>query len=91
MGATDMLNKTIETSSNVFDTISTKYEEHIRIKAIEKVNEKLILHKLHIDDISTEDYEVMVSEEVSEIKKEYALNTAKIALGMFGLDMIFGL
>ena len=77
-------------AENIITDLSNKYDKHLRKQAIKKVDEKLLLHNLKIEDISEDDYEAMVSEAIIEIKKEYATNTAKVGLSLLGLDLFFG-
>ena len=85
-----LLDKSLDTIGNITDDINDKYQTHLRKKAIKKVDEKLLLHNIKIEDISSDDYETMISEAISEIKADYATNTAKVALSALGLDMVFG-
>jgi len=86
----EMLDKSIDTITNITDQIGQKYEIYLREKAIEKVEQKLNKMNIKIEDVSDEDYEVMINDEVNNLKKEYATNVAKVALGVLGFDMIFG-
>ena len=77
-------------AENLFTSIGNKYDKHIKKQAIKKVDEKLILHNLKLEDIDEDDYETMVNEAMTEIKKEYATNTAKVGLSLLGIDLLFG-
>ena len=77
-------------SVDAINSIGDKYDKHIKRKAMKKVDENLKQHNLTADDIEIDDYEAMVNEEMSEIREKYASNTAKVALGALGLDLLFG-
>ena len=68
--------------------LEEKYKTHLRKKAIENVNKELKLRGIKITDIEKDDYEILISEEIKEIEKEYAKNTAKVALSLLGLDLL---
>ena len=91
MKENNLIDKSINTISDISNSISSKYDNHLKEKAIKKVDEKLLLHKLKVEDIEQDDYEAMISDAISEIKKDYATKTAQIALGALGLDILFGL
>jgi len=77
--------------SSIKDSINLvgdKYNNYLRKKAIIKVNEKLLLHKLKKEEIEEEEYETMVYEEILIIKKEHAQNTVKGLLIAIGLDSL---
>ena len=86
----NLLDKSLETISNITDGIGDKYQTHLRQKAIKKVDEKLLLHNIKIEDLSSDDYETMISDAISEIKEDYATKTAQVALGALGLNILFG-
>ena len=86
----NIIDKSIETISDIGDTISSKYNNHIKQKAIKNVDENLKLHDLTAQDIEDDDYEAMISDEMSKIKENYSSNVAKVALGALGLDLLFG-
>jgi len=86
-----MSNKNIlDKCKDIPQKISNKYEEHLRKRAIKKVDEKILLHNLKIEDIEIDDYEAMITEAISEIKKEYAFKTTQVALSILGLDLLLG-
>jgi len=68
--------------------LEEKYKTHLKEKAIENVNKELKLRGIKIEDIEKEDYEVLISEEIKEIEKEYASTGAKVALSLLGLDLL---
>ena len=68
--------------------IEQKYKTHIREKALENVNKELKLRGLKIENIEKDDYEILISEEIKEIEKEYASTGAKVALSLLGLDLL---
>ena len=86
----DFLDKTLNTIAELNNSISTKYNSHIKIKAIRKVNEQIKVSGLNIDDIEKDDYEIMVYEVITEIKEEYSSKTAKVGLSLLGLDLLLG-
>lgn len=90
MGKDNFIDRSIETVSELGDTVTSKYDKHIKKKAIKKVDEKISALGLSIDDIEADDYEAMVSEAMSEIKEQYSSNTTKVVLGLFGLDLLLG-
>ena len=76
-------------SVNTISSIGDKYDDHIKSKAIKNVDENLKLHNLTAEDIEDDDYEAMISDEMSKIKENYSSNIAKVALGALGLDLLF--
>lgn len=86
MDKNNFFDKSIDTIKSIGD----KYDDHIKKKAIKNVDKNLMLHDLTVDDIETDDYEAMVSEEMSKIKENYSSNVTKVALGALGLDLLFG-
>ena len=91
MNENNLLDKSLSKISNITENITSKYDNHLKEKAIKKVDEKLLLHKLKVEDIEQDDYVAMISDAISEIKEDYATKTAQIALGALGLDVLFGL
>jgi len=77
-------------SIEIFTDITDKYDTHIKKKAIKNVGEKLLLHSLKVEDIESDDYETMISDEMCKIKQEYAANAAKVGLSLLGLDLLLG-
>ena len=86
------MEKFIENSLSKLDEtkkiIEEKYKTHLKEKAIENVNKELKLRGLKVEDIEKEDYEILISEEMKEIEKEYASTGAKVALSLLGLDLL---
>ena len=77
-------------SLEILSNITNKYDTHIKKKAIKNVDEKLLLHSLKVEDIESDDYETMISDEMCKIKQEYATNAAKVGLSLLGLDLLLG-
>ncbi len=90
MSDKNILNSPIETIGNMKSDISSKYDNHIKEKAIKKVDELLQLHKLKAEDIEPDDYEAMVSDAISEIKKGYVSKAATVGFSLLGLDLLLG-
>ena len=80
----------IDKSINAIGSVGDKYDDHIKQKAIRNVDKTLLLHKLKIEDIDNDDYEAMISDEISKIKVDHSLNLAKVGFSLLGLDMLFG-
>ncbi len=78
-------------SINAISSIGDKYDDHIKSKAVKNVDENLKLHNLTAQDIEDDDYEAMISDEMSKIKENYSSNVAKVALGALGLDLLFSI
>lgn len=85
MNKDNFFDKSIDTIKGIGD----KYDEHIKNKAIKIVDENITSNNLEIEDIEQDDYEAMVSEEMTKIKENYSSNAAKVALGALGLDLLF--
>lgn len=90
MSPENLLNDAIKSIKNGTETISNKYEEHIREKAMEQVNAKIIEKGLDIEQIEQDDYEAMVSDLSKDIKEDYAKKTAQGLLGYISISIIFG-
>ncbi len=80
----------IDKSIDTINGIGNKYDEHIKEKAIKEVDRTLSLHNLNAEDIEEDDYEAMVSEEISKIKENYSSNIAKVGFSLLGLDLLLG-
>ncbi len=91
MSPEKLLDDAIQSIKGGANTVSNKYDEHIREKAIEKVNEKIKEKNLTIDEIEEDDYEVMISDLSKDIKEDYAKKASQGLLAFIGLDMLFGL
>ena len=90
MNKDNFLDKTINSITDIGDNVLSRYDNHIKEKAIKIVDENITSLNLNVEDIESDDYEAMVSEEVSKIKEQYASNTAKVGLSLLGLDLLFG-
>ena len=88
--ADNFIDKSLNTLSEFSNSVTSKYDEHIKNKAIKQVDEMIVAQGLNIDDIEQDDYEAMVNEAMIEIKEEYASNTTKVALAALGLDIFLG-
>jgi uncharacterized membrane protein len=77
-------------NENILDTFNNKYEQYFKKRAIKKVEEKLILHSLKVEDIAMDDYEAMISEATIEIKNDYSTTAAQIGFSLLGLDLLLG-
>ena len=91
MNPEKLLDDAITTIKNGMNSVGDKYDEHIREKAIEEVNEKIKEKNLSIDQIEQDDYEAMISDLSKDIKEDYAKKTAQGLLAFIGLDMLLGL
>lgn len=91
MNPEKLLDDAITSIKNGMNNIGDKYDEHIREKAIEKVNEKIKEKNLSIDQIEQDDYEAMISDLSKDIKEDYAKKTSQGLLAFIGLDMLLGL
>ncbi|MAD41919.1 MAG: hypothetical protein CL623_05955 [Arcobacter sp.] len=91
MSPETILDDAIKSIKDGTETISNKYEEHIREKAIEKVNAKIKEKNLEVEQIEQDDYEAMISDLSKDIKEDYAKKTSQGLLAFIGLDMLFGL
>jgi len=90
MQTKEIINSTLNTLSKTSKAVNEKYKEYIKTKAMEKVNKKLSEKNLKPQDLDFEDYEIMVSEEMRNIKEDHAFSVAKVGLGLVGLDLLFG-
>lgn len=90
MNATTLLDDTIASIKSTTQTVGDKYDEHIREKAIEEVNERLKENNLAVDSIEKEDYEVMVSDLSKDIRENYATKASHGLLAIIGLDFLLG-
>ena len=84
------LDKSLDYISNFSNRATDKYDNHIKQKAIKEVDNRLKEKNLIVDDINRDDYEAMVSEVITEIKKDYSSSVAKVGFSLLGLDLIFG-
>lgn len=90
MSPEKLLDDAIKSIKDSMDTVSNKYEEHIREKAIEQVNEKIKDNGLEIEQIHDDDYEAMISDLSKDIKEDYAKKISQGLLAFIGLDMLMG-
>jgi len=90
MGLSDFVEKTTAAAKSAATAVTDKYDLHIRKRAIEEVAKKLKAANLSPSDIDADDYEAMVSEVITEIKKDYSSSVAKVGFSLLGLDLIFG-
>ena len=90
MNPEQLLDDAIKTIKDGSESISSKYEEHIREKAIEKVNAKIKEKNLEVSQIEKDNYEAMISDLSKDIKEDYAKKTSQGLLAFIGLDMLFG-
>ena len=91
MSPENLLDDAIKSIKGASNTISSKYDEHIREKAIEKVDSKIHELGIEVEQIEKDDYEVMISDLSKDIKEDYAKKTSQGLLAFIGLDMLFGL
>ena len=80
------MNALIDGKDKVFDM----YDGHVREKAVNEVNERIIAKGLDINQIETDDYEAMISDLSKDIKEEYAKKTAQGLFAFIGLDFLLG-
>ncbi|RLA84288.1 MAG: hypothetical protein DRG78_01885 [Epsilonproteobacteria bacterium] len=90
MSKNNFVDKSIETISDIGSGISSKYENHLKEKAIKIVDEKLLLNSLKIEDLEDDDYEAMVSDAISQLKENYATKVAQGTMAVLGFDLLFG-
>ena len=91
MSPENLLDDAIKSLKNGVGTVGSKYDEHIREKAIEKVNKKIEDKGLDISQIEDDDYEAMISDLSKDIKEDYTKKASQGLLAFVGLDMLFGL
>ena len=90
MSPENLLDDAIKSIKGASNTVSSKYDEHIREKAVEKVDAKIHALGLEIEQIEKDDYEVMVSDLSKDIREDYAKKTSQGLLAFIGLDMLLG-
>lgn len=90
MNSKNMLDEAIESIKSGIDTVGDKYDSHIREKAVEEVNKKIVDKGLSIDQIEEDDYEAMISDLSKDIKEDYAKKASQGLLAFIGLDMLLG-
>ena len=90
MSPENLLDDAIKSIKGASNTISSKYDEHIREKAIEKVDSKIHELGIEVEQIEKDDYEVMISDLSKDIKEDYAKKTSQGLLAVIGFDMLLG-
>ena len=90
MSPENILDDAIKSIKGGVETVSSKYDEHIREKAIEKVNEKIKEKGLEVNQIEDDDYEAMISDLSKDIKEDYAKKSTQGLLAFIGLDLLLG-
>jgi predicted methyltransferase MtxX (methanogen marker protein 4) len=90
MNPKNILNDTISTVSNGVEKIGSTYDNHIRKKAVERVNKKIKEKGLDIETIEADDYEAMVSDLSKDIREDYAKKAGQGLLAVIGLDFLLG-
>ncbi|MDD2653069.1 MAG: hypothetical protein PHX44_08480 [Sulfurimonas sp.] len=90
MKTKNILDNTVDSIKKGADTISEKYETHIRQKAVERVNKMIQDKGLSLEQIEVEDYEAMISDISKDIKEDYAKKASQGLLAFIGLDFLFG-
>jgi len=90
MSAENILDEAIKSLSKAKNTVSNKYDNHIREQAVEKVNAKIESKGLDIDQIQQDDYEAMVSDLSKDIREDYAKKASQGLLAVIGLDLLLG-
>lgn len=91
MSPENLLDDAIKSIKGASNTVSSKYKEHIREKAIEKVNKKISEKGLNLEQIEQDDYEAMISDLSKDIKEDYAKKTSQGLLAFIGFDLLFGI
>lgn len=69
-------------------TLNRKIDQRIREKAIERTKSRIILSGKTIADISDDDKEIIVNEEIGKIKDEYKTKGLYSLLALFGISFI---
>ena len=90
MSTENILDETIKFLGKAKNTVSDKYDNHIREQAIEKVNEKIQTKGLDIDQIQQNHYQAMVSDLSKDIRENYAKKASQGLLSVIGLNLLFG-
>ena len=90
MNAQNLLDETIEQIKNGVDSVSDKYDTHIKEKAVEQVNETIDNKGLKVEQIEQDDYEAMVSDISKDIREDYAKKASQGLLAVIGLDFLLG-
>ena len=90
MDPKNLLEETIEQIKKGVETVSDKYDNHIREKAVEKVNKTIDDKGLKVDQIESDDYESMVSDLSKDIREDYSKKASQGLLAVIGLDFLLG-
>ena len=90
MNPQSLLYETIEQIKNGVDSVSDKYDTHIKEKAVEQVNETIDNKGLKVEQIEQDDYEAMVSDISKDIREDYAKKASQGLLAVIGLDFLLG-
>jgi hypothetical protein len=87
----NFLKKTAKSIKSTSKGIKTKYDKHIRKRAIKATNKKLKIINLTPDSLEADDYEAMVADACKDIQSSYNKRLAQVALSALGLDLLFGI
>ena len=90
MDPRNLLDETINQIKNSVETVTDKYDNHIRKKAVEKVNKTIDDKDLKVEQIESDDYESMVSDLSKDIREDYAKKASQGLLAVIGLDFLLG-
>lgn len=82
--------KILDGAGRVIGGVKDRYSEIVKNKAIESVNQKILDRGLRVEDISAEDYEMMVSEAAKDVKMGHTKKAAQGMLAVLGFDLLFG-
>ena len=90
MNPKNKLDDAIESIKNGVSSVGDKYDNHIREKAVQQVNEKIKEKGLDVQQIEDDDYEAMISDLSKDIKEDYAKKASGGLLAFIGLDFLMG-
>lgn len=90
MNPNTLLDEAIASIKNNLNSVSNKYEQHIREKAVEEVNKKIDSKNIKLEQIDQDDYEAMISDLSKDIKENYAKKASQGLLAFIGLDLLLG-
>mgnify|MGYP000733454370 CR=1 FL=1 len=90
MSPENLFDDALKSIKDTTNSVTSKYDEHIREKAVEKVNEKIKEKKLSVDEIENDDYEVMINDLSKDIKEDYSKKASQGLLAFIGLDFLLG-
>ncbi len=91
MSPENILNNAIEGIKSGINNIENKYDTHIREKAMEEVNKKIVEKGLDINQIENDDYESMISDLSKDIKGNYSKKATQSLLAFICIDMFLGI